>query len=789
MQLADQLQAAAAGQADVADDQVEAVVGRVGGGEGLVVAGGGGDGVAGVAQQGGHDAAGHGVVLDQQKVAGEAFGVGASAALLGLGRGEGDRGQADGEGRAPAAAEAGGVDAAAVALDDALGDGQAEAEAAVAAGDGVLDLLEGQEHLAQGRGVDADAGVDHLDDHPGALVAGPQGDAAPLAGELDGVLHQVPERLGQPRRVGAHGGHQGREVQLQGDPLGAGVAADDLDGLADQVVDVDDLELVGHLAADGPHDVQQVVDEAGLQADVLADHLPFLAAVAGVGRVVEDRGGRQQDRVQRRAQLVAEHGQELVLGRREGLGLGVGGLGGLAGLLLAGQGGGPVALQPPLAVDVGDGADPALDHAPLVAHRQAGQAEPAVGAVGQASGPALDLVQVAAGQGPHPGVADDRHVLGVEGVEEAQAGGPRGVEAAVGRPRRAGVLDVPQRVGLPDEVGHPLGQGPEVPLAGPDRPLGPVAALGVAVPGQGDGPRQARERQRVGRREGDHPEARAVPAGPRPGQPQPAHRQAQRDGGHQQPRPQRPGPDVADHPGQRPARGPRGHRRQAQHGEPHRRVQRQRRHRAEQVQRPLAQDVADRRERPQPRQRQPQVLRQAPPRPGPERRQRNPRGRQPHGRRQRHPTRRQPQGGALPVQHRELVDPQVDAGEVLQRRGRPDPRRRRHARPEQRTAGPQPQQAQSRGHETQGRVHLHRHQARQHGLQGRDPQGPARERRHAQRDQRAADRADCPPRGHVHRRPSGRIPSLRHRNTAPSPRRGDTSDPRRSGLIPAGILS
>ena len=104
--------------------------------------------------------------------------------------------------------------------------------------------------------------------------------------------------------------------------LAEDLALANLDGLLDQGVAVGDAPVQRHLALDDPHHVQQVVDQPGLEVDVLADHLQGRADLLGVGRPLQHRGGRQEDRVERRPQLVREDGEEVVLRPVGTLGLG-----------------------------------------------------------------------------------------------------------------------------------------------------------------------------------------------------------------------------------------------------------------------------------------------------------------------------------------------------------------------------------------------------------------------------------------------------------------------------------
>ena len=84
------------------------------------------------------------------------------------------------------------------------------------------------------------------------------------------------------------------------------------------------------LPACDPRHVQEVVDQPGFHFDAAADHFQRLAHCRRkVGSILE-HGHAHDDRRQRRAQFVAEDGEEMVLGA---VGLFGGGLGVPQGLL------------------------------------------------------------------------------------------------------------------------------------------------------------------------------------------------------------------------------------------------------------------------------------------------------------------------------------------------------------------------------------------------------------------------------------------------------------------------
>ena len=129
---------------------------------------------------------------------GHAFGVfGGRSCLARQRQPEGDLG-------AVADACAGRPHLAAVHLHQSPHQGQAQAQAAAVAVQAALLLAEGLEHAWQLGRLNPDARVRHRDHGPLAVPVQPHpnGDAATGVGELDGVVQQVADHLGQPRRVG-----------------------------------------------------------------------------------------------------------------------------------------------------------------------------------------------------------------------------------------------------------------------------------------------------------------------------------------------------------------------------------------------------------------------------------------------------------------------------------------------------------------------------------------------------------------------------------------------------------
>ena len=92
------------------------------------------------------------------------------------------------------------LDAAAHPLDDALGDGEAQAGAAELARGAAIGLLEFVEDARLLSGRNADAGVANLEDDLACIRAGLDDDAnAAGLGELDGVAGKIEQHLAEPR--------------------------------------------------------------------------------------------------------------------------------------------------------------------------------------------------------------------------------------------------------------------------------------------------------------------------------------------------------------------------------------------------------------------------------------------------------------------------------------------------------------------------------------------------------------------------------------------------------------
>jgi hypothetical protein len=152
-------------------------------------------------------------------------------------------------------------------------------------------------------GRDALARVGHLEAQVVLPPLQPHLHAAAPGSELDGVGEQVPGHLLQAVWIADDvaaddlgGGRLENHAQL--DPLGLGRRAQRLDGVMEDGGEVDPLEAQRQAAPDDARDVQDVVDDLGLRADVLLDR--FQGPFGGFG--VEPSRAQQMD--------PADHGVE-----------------------------------------------------------------------------------------------------------------------------------------------------------------------------------------------------------------------------------------------------------------------------------------------------------------------------------------------------------------------------------------------------------------------------------------------------------------------------------------------
>lgn len=368
--------------------------------------------------------------------------------------GGGDGGQIEGEGGTLSGTGAGGADMTLVDFDEGLGDGEAQAEAAVTAGDEIASLFESIEEAIDLGGIDTDAGVLHLDQEAGLgigeQVAGADIDAAAIGSELGGVFDEVPEHLLEPRVIGEDVVVGGVELEVELEVFGLDIGAEDIDDGADGGVDIDGLERKLELAAGDAGEIEQIIDEPGFELHVAADNLGVGERGRGkVGGALEELGGGK-DGGEGRAELVAEGGEEAVLGLIGFLGLAARGL-------FSGKEAFAFFEGLALVVDIGAGAEPFEDLARLVMDGNAADLEPAVGAIGAAEA-IFDVVGGASFDGGGPGGEGTLAVVGMhDTIEPLQAELLVFGDAGVIDPLLAEEITAAIGVGGPDELREGLG--------------------------------------------------------------------------------------------------------------------------------------------------------------------------------------------------------------------------------------------------------------------------------------------------------------------------------------------
>jgi hypothetical protein len=278
---------------------------------------------------------------------------------------------------------------------------QPHPEAPVRAGQRVVSLHERLEDAVQEGGFDPHPLIAHGEHH--ALAGGVplEPHAHRLIGlrELERVREQVAQDLRDPHPIGMHQQRLGGGRQLQGDVGGAErlqVVADDLAG---QRHDVHRLAQQIDLPPGDPGDIEQVVEQAGH-----VSHLPVEDVARARGHLLgnawspEQVGGVEHG-AERVAQLVGQHGQELVLA--------------LVGLPERQHHLTQLLLRPPPLGDVPAHPDQPLGHTGGTAQEAPVRFHPAHLA-GRADDPVDDVVVGAFLDRPGDGRQDARAILGVD---------------------------------------------------------------------------------------------------------------------------------------------------------------------------------------------------------------------------------------------------------------------------------------------------------------------------------------------------------------------------------------
>ena len=195
-------------------------------------------------------------------------------------------------------------------------DGQTQAGAAETAGDAVVGLHEGLEDAVDLVGVDADAGVRHLKAQeigPAGRRADAQRDAA-LRGELQRVGQQVHQRMLHTCRVADNDQrHAGRALKVQLQRPRLQLRPEQVFQAVQHLTQCEGRCFQHQVAGFDLGQVQQRVDQRAQRLAGLLEH-PHMLALLGRQRGTGQQFGHAQHGVQRRADLVADVGQERRLG-------------------------------------------------------------------------------------------------------------------------------------------------------------------------------------------------------------------------------------------------------------------------------------------------------------------------------------------------------------------------------------------------------------------------------------------------------------------------------------------
>src|SRR5690348_3102062 len=234
------------------------------------------------------------------------------AARRGVRRIAGQR-QAYGESRPVTGARAVRFDMVAVELDQALHQGEPDAEPAFGAIERTLHLGEHFEYPRQQRGLDADPAVLHVDPDLVDFARRGKFDDAARFRILGGIGEQVGKNLCEAHRIGVEQDRGSGKILDHGLAALVDERADGFQRHRDDGTEIDACAAQLELAARDARHVEQVVEQQRHVLHLPLDHLLAPAAL----RIARVRGARQPrclaDGGERIAQLVRERRQKLVL--------------------------------------------------------------------------------------------------------------------------------------------------------------------------------------------------------------------------------------------------------------------------------------------------------------------------------------------------------------------------------------------------------------------------------------------------------------------------------------------
>ena len=179
--------------------------------------------------------------------------------------------------------------------------------------------LEGGKDAFEIAGLNARAGVDHLEFGDRAAVMHDELYAAQLR-ELDRVRQQIDQNLPQPLFVGIdHDGQHGGTLENEVDPFRRGLQAKHADELVQKFAEANLVARQIEPAGLDLGDIQNAVDQAGEMIGAAAHDADLVAWFGLQARILLQQLRVAADRIQRRAQLVAEADHIAALGEVGGL--------------------------------------------------------------------------------------------------------------------------------------------------------------------------------------------------------------------------------------------------------------------------------------------------------------------------------------------------------------------------------------------------------------------------------------------------------------------------------------
>src|SRR4030088_2100141 len=190
-------------------------------------------------------------------------------------------------------------------------DSQAQAEADKTSS---LALFESVKDFRERFGVNAEAAIgDFHPDLVADIIARANPESSTFRRKLHSIFYEVPKDLLQPRWIGFETELLSGKVDMQDEVFLTYFFLANLKRVAQKGVRIHDLETELHFALADAGQIEQVVDQSGLQLDVTPNHLQGVAYVIRQTFTFQSEH-RRQHRRERGAQLVAEHGEKLVFG-------------------------------------------------------------------------------------------------------------------------------------------------------------------------------------------------------------------------------------------------------------------------------------------------------------------------------------------------------------------------------------------------------------------------------------------------------------------------------------------